>query len=1491
MSGSKARGPAGRPPANPYVGPRPLETGERLFGRERELTELNYLLSAERVVLLHSPSGAGKSSLVQAGLIPRLRERFDVWRPTRVGHPLPDGVPDGTNRYVLSAALGFEQGIPERVRRPAAELAPLRLAEYVAQRPKRPSAPENILLIFDQFEEVLTADALAIAAKHAFFAQLGELLQNPLIWALFLLREEYVAPLDPYVAKVPTHLRNRYRINLLDLDAARAAITQPTKDTPRTWTSPAVEQLVNDLALVNAQQPDGSFVQQQGLYVEPMQLQVVCRGLWDRMPADDLSIDPQSVAQFGSVTLALSTYYAGELSRIAGGDERKERALREWIGEKLITADGIRCPILLTSSGSEGLANTLILPLLDSHLVRADKRGGATFFELAHDRLIEPVRRNNEAWFAQKLSLVQQQAKLWESGRRSQALLLGAEALAGAVAWVEKNAGLVTPGEKEFLELSRKRQEDEARQQQRQRAFMAALAVVAIAAMGMGGWAWKNQRQAMTETKRAQESEIAAHQSEAKARDAQESAVLAQAAQAQAATKEKEALNLKMEAILKLDAAQKAAAEQARTVLIIESARDLLAVREGGLAAIVLDAVKQPETAGWKSLANETLSQQIPKSTLRHGAGIRHAAWSPDGRRIVTASDDGTARIWKADGRGDALVLSGHTERINFAEWSPDGKRIVTASNDGTARIWKADGSGSPLVLKGHTEAINSAAWSPDGNHIVTASWDETARVWEVDGSGKSVVLQGGQRVVCSAVWSHDAKRILTASWDGTARVWNADGTGTSTVLAGHALAVNSAAWSPDDKRIVTASDDGTARVWNADGKGKPLVLGGHTGGVNLAAWSHDGKRVVTASSDWTARVWTSDGQSGPSIIQGHKGAVLTASWSANDQRIVTASEDGTVIISEPDGMRDPIHLQGHQRAVLVAAWNPDFKRLVTASADNSARVWNVPQSQEDAASSLLKEDVKADLTIPQLKQRLRNATTDCLLPAQRLKIFLESWPEAHTHFEECQRDHARIRADRDGDGVADADDRCPDAPVGPHPDPNRPGCSADTDGDGVLDQVDQCLMVPAGPHPHPKRLGCPDTDIDGDGVYDSFDRCLMVPAGFRPDPKRPGCPDEDTDGDGVYDSVDQCPTVPAGRHLDPKRPGCPDMDTDGDGVYDSVDQCPMVPAGPHLDPKRPGCPDQDTDGDGVYDLDDQCPNVPAGLHPDPQRPGCPDKDTDGDGVYDKADWCPNVPPGSHPDPQRLGCPDKDTDGDGIYDAFDPCPTVRAGADPNPRRPGCPLDLHGDRDGDGVPDAEDLCPDVPAGPGHPDLLHRGCPGRDRDGDGLEDLLDRCPDEPGPPQSDGCPLDTDKDGIPDKDDKCPYEPGPKTNLGCPPPRRYINVTQEKIEFDNRKIAFVPNKEAVLPSSHNRLQELAWMLREMPPMVLLIEGHTADTGDLAHDMWLSNRRARSVLRYLVEKGVSGERLAARGYGPKRPIASNRTPEGRQNNSRVEFVFEHQ
>ena len=283
----------------------------------------------------------------------------------------------------------------------------------------------------------------------------------------------------------------------------------------------------------------------------------------------------------------------------------------------------------------------------------------------------------------------------------------------------------------------------------------------------------------------------------------------------------------------------------------------------------------------------------------------------------------------------------------------------------------------------------------------------------------------------------------------------------------------------------------------------------------------------------------------------------------------------------------------------------------------------------------------------------------------------------------------------------------------------------------------------------------------------------------------------------------------------------------------------------------------KDRDHDGILDDDDLCPDVHKGPHPDPNRLGCPIGDRDGDGVLDNEDLCPDVHKGPHPDPSRLGCPVGDRDGDGILDNEDLCPDEPKGDHPDPQRLGCPA---GDRDKDGVYDFEDLCPDVHQG-SVPDPNRKGCPAGDRDKDTVQDPVDACPDTPGAPSTD-----------------------PKKN-GCP---GLVSVTSGQIVIV-KPVFFATNKDVILQQSFEVLESVAEALRAAKNIKKVrVEGHTDNRGKPAHNRDLSDRRAKSVMKWLVEHGIDQGRLEAQGFGPDHPIADNKTADGRAKNRRVDFII---
>ncbi|MEM1252549.1 MAG: AAA-like domain-containing protein [Cyanobacteria bacterium P01_H01_bin.21] len=299
-----------------------------------------------------------------------------------------------------------------------------------------------------------------------------------------------------------------------------------------------------------------------------------------------------------------------------------------------------------------------------------------------------------------------------------------------------------------------------------------------------------------------------------------------------------------------------------------------------------------------------------------HTASVTEASFSPTGDRIVTASDDGTARVWDAVTSEQLVELKGHTASVTEASFSPTGDRIVTASDDGTARVWDAVTGEQLVELKGR-----AASFGPTGDRVVTI-FSDTIWVWNA-ATGEQLIELDTDLFLNSVSFSPTGDRIVTASgFDGhpNAWVWDAS-TGEQLIeLKGHVSFLNSASFSAGGDRIVTTSADFTAWVWDAV-TGKQLVeLKGYTplsrsfGTIDLigfkeASFSPSGDRIVTASYDSTARVW--DASTGEQLAEftGHTDSINDASFAPTGNRIVTSSNDFTARVWQINDLDDLLTL------------------------------------------------------------------------------------------------------------------------------------------------------------------------------------------------------------------------------------------------------------------------------------------------------------------------------------------------------------------------------------------------------------------------------------------------------------------------------------------------------------------------------------------------------------------------------------------------------
>jgi WD40 repeat protein len=380
-----------------------------------------------------------------------------------------------------------------------------------------------------------------------------------------------------------------------------------------------------------------------------------------------------------------------------------------------------------------------------------------------------------------------------------------------------------------------------------------------------------------------------------------------------------------------------------------------------------------------------------------HMGEVNGLSFSPDGRRLASASQDQTIRLWDVATGQETLVLREHTHRVNAVAFSPDGRRLASASLDGTVRVWDAALRPKTLTFEGHADQVPGLAFSPDGRQIASASADGTIKVWEAATGQEARNLVGHMGPVLGVAFSADG-RIASGGQDGTVRVWDAALDGRCRTFHGHTGAVWGVAFRPPDGRwVASASEDGTLRasdaatgqeiqifqatdefsgvptrpvfspdgkllacarndqtvkVWDVETGQETVTFRQHKNRVIALAFSPDGKHLASGSDDQTVRVWEAATGKEVMSLQTHSGAILGLGFSPDGHRLASAGGDPTVRVWDTATGQEILTLEGHTRGVFAVAFSPDGRRLASASADGTVKVWDAteltPQARVD---------------------------------------------------------------------------------------------------------------------------------------------------------------------------------------------------------------------------------------------------------------------------------------------------------------------------------------------------------------------------------------------------------------------------------------------------------------------------------------------------------------------------------------------------------------
>jgi len=295
------------------------------------------------------------------------------------------------------------------------------------------------------------------------------------------------------------------------------------------------------------------------------------------------------------------------------------------------------------------------------------------------------------------------------------------------------------------------------------------------------------------------------------------------------------------------------------------------------------------------ALGNSSVPTSVPR--IVRVPLIYACAFSPDGRRTLFSSYDGTLKLWDSSSSSGLclLTLTGHSSLVTACAFSPDGRRILSASDDGMVKLRDASSGLCLLTLTGHSSRVAACAFSPDGHRILSASDDKTLKLWDASSGLCLVTLTGHSSSVRDCAFSPDGLRILSASDDKTLKLWDSSSGSPLLTFTGHSKYVLACAFSPDGLRILSASNDKTLKLWDSSSGLCLLTLTGHSSSVRDCAFSPESLRILSSSGDGTLKLWDSSSGSPLLTLTGHDSSVRDCAFSPDGLRILSASYGGTI--------------------------------------------------------------------------------------------------------------------------------------------------------------------------------------------------------------------------------------------------------------------------------------------------------------------------------------------------------------------------------------------------------------------------------------------------------------------------------------------------------------------------------------------------------------------------------------------------------------------
>ncbi|MFD4522922.1 helix-turn-helix domain-containing protein [Streptomyces sp. NPDC058470] len=965
----------------------PKDTGW-FFGRERTtaaLVERVFERIGSGPLMLVAPSGAGKSSLINAGLVPALQhgggfpmagaDRWPVVTFTPTAHPLDELL------NCVAKVLGSNPGITARELRdrPEALLEAFLTDETPTGPDDRKPPPGRPVLLIDQFEELFTLCSDE-DERRAFVRVLCAVsMSSPAATgheaAVVVLgvRADFSGNCLLLPELAPVFADGLFVLPPMSVAELHEAITRPAELAGLTLERGLVQLLLRDAGLRDEQ---GS---------------VAAGNRSDDTPSGALPLMSHALLttwqQREGATLTVAGYERG--GGIRGAVARtaenvfarlyptEQRTIRRILMRLVHVADDTgatrrrmsRTALMERMADADGAANALDA-FVRARLITMD----SDTVEITHEALLHAWPRLRGWIHADRAGLLIHQQLThavdeWERERRDPSVLYRGTRLDTVRSWAAESDGRnrLSPQEEEFLRASQAEEdgrEKQARHQVRlQQQLLLTLLVLLLLAVTAGGLAYRERSGALQQERVARSQALAVRSTSLAAGQPEASMLLAQEAYRAQATPE------------------------ARGALLSTQSQPFIA-RLGGHTGPVNAVAFAPENRSLATASSDgtvtlrRVSDRRTTATFTVPGRVRSVAFSPDGRLLAATSTEGPVRMWGTADHRTKAVLAASSKGALAVAFDPRGGTLAVATADGTVQLWDTAREDGPVAsLTGHTRSVNALAYAPDGRTLASVGADRTVRLWDTVRARPLAVLKGHTDDVLGVAFAPDGQSVATGGVDRTVRLWDVRSRRLTMTLAGHTDDVNAVAYTPDGATVVSAGGDGTTRLWDVrnglltstlaghtdyvmgvavDSTGKLLATAGfdqsvvfwNLGGPVLtshpftefwqSAYSPDGKLLATADADHTVRLWDVADRRIVATLTGHREAVFSVAFAPDGRTLASAGSDGTIRLWDVATRRQLTALTGHEGGVFSVVFAPDGRLLASAGSDGTIRLWDV---------------------------------------------------------------------------------------------------------------------------------------------------------------------------------------------------------------------------------------------------------------------------------------------------------------------------------------------------------------------------------------------------------------------------------------------------------------------------------------------------------------------------------------------------------------------